>query len=89
MKIYLLRQPILLFLLHCTHSKGSVIVTYQLVLRKEYRLSDLKNKMTNYAKDNREPFEIKRDSVIFSGKFAVSLSFDRKDHQDIIFNETI
>ena len=77
MEIYLLRQPILLFLLHCTHSKGSVIVTYQLVLRKEYKLSDLKNKMTNYAKDNREPFDIKRGSVIFSGKFAVSLSFEQ------------
>ncbi|KAI0220898.1 hypothetical protein LSAT2_027645, partial [Lamellibrachia satsuma] len=47
-------------------SKGSVIVTYQLVLRKEYKLSDIKNKMTNYAKDKSEPFEIKRDSVIFS-----------------------
>ena len=44
--------------------------------------------MTNYAKDNREPFEIKRDSVKFSGKFANSLTLEQKYHY-IICNEII
>ena len=78
---------ILLFLLLCTHSKGSVIVTYQLVLRKEYKLSDIKNTMTNFAKEKSEPFEIKRDSVIFSGKFAILVSFEQKRSQG--YNETV
>ena len=53
-------------------------MTYQLVLRKEYTLSDLKNKLKNYAKDNREPFVINLDSINLSSKLAFSFTF-RKD----------
>ena len=50
-------------------------MTYQLNLRKEYTLSDLKNKLKNYAKDNREPFVINLDSINLSSKLAFSFTF--------------
>ena len=60
-----------MFLLHCRISKGSVIASYQLVLKKEYALADLTRIMQDYLRSNDGKlglFEVNVDSITFSGK---------------------
>ena len=60
-----------MFLFHWRVSKGSIIVSYQLVLKEKYTLADLTAIMKNYLQVHGGKlglFEVKADSIDFSGK---------------------
>ena len=57
-------------MLHCHHSKGSVIASYQLVLIKEYALVELSEIMKDHLESNSGTigsFDVKVESIQFSG----------------------
>ena len=57
-------------LLHCLVSKGSVIASYQLVLKTEYALVNITRTMQDYLKTNGGQlgsFKVNADSITFSG----------------------
>ena len=64
-----------MFVLFCRRSKGSVVVSYQLVLKNEHTLDELSQIMKNYLEENDGkigPFEVNADSIYFSGKLNFS-----------------
>lgn len=57
-------------------SKGSVVVSYQLVLKREYALADLMNIMRGFIEwqdGKMGSFEVNADSIMFSGKLTWNL----------------
>ena len=61
-------------MLHCGHSKGSVIVSYQLKLKKAHAVDELIRIMKNYLEKNNGKFgsfEVNPDSIQFSGKLVL------------------
>ena len=65
-------------MLHCQHSKGSVIANYQLVLKKEHTLEELTQIMKNYLEANSGrigSFKVNAERKQFSGTLTSNQSF--------------
>ena len=77
-----------MFVFNCHLSKGSVIASYQLVLRNANTLAELGQIMKNYLQVNNGKmgsFEVNAESIQFSGKLTFECTYRKRNYLSYLF----